>query len=55
MNSLAWLANLAISLDEPLAAGEIITLGTCTGLTPVQSGDSVSVDYGNLGAVEIAF
>ena len=55
MNSLAWLANLAASLGEGLNAGEIITLGTCTGLTPVSSGDRVIVTYGLLGTVEISF
>ena len=55
MNSLAWLANLAASLDEGLHAGEIVTLGTCTGLTPVSSGDRVIVTYGPLGTVEISF
>ena len=55
MNSLAWLANLAASLDEGLHAGEIVTLGTCTGLTPVSSGDRVIVTYGTLGTVEISF
>ncbi len=55
MNALAWLANLAASLGEPLGAGEIVTLGTCTGLTPVKRGDRVAVAYGVLGSVEIEF
>jgi 2-keto-4-pentenoate hydratase len=55
MNALAWLANLCVALGEGLCAGEIITLGTCTGLTPVSAGDLVSVDYGALGTVELAF
>jgi 2-keto-4-pentenoate hydratase len=55
MNALAWLANLCVALGEGLCAGEIITLGTCTGLTPVSAGDVVSVNYGALGTVELAF
>ena len=54
-NALAWLANLCVALGEGLCAGEIITLGTCTGLTPVSAGDVVSVNYGALGTVELAF
>ena len=34
-NSLAWLANLCIDLGWPLTGGQIITLGTCTGLAPI--------------------
>jgi 2-keto-4-pentenoate hydratase len=55
MNALAWLANLCVALGEGLCAGEIITLGTCTGLTPVSAGDRVVVDYGALGTVELDF
>ena len=55
MNALAWLANLCVALGEPLGAGEIVTLGTCTGLTRVADGDRVVVDYGALGTVELAF
>lgn len=34
-----------------IKAGDIIYCGTCTGLTPIQSGDTVVADYGALGEV----
>ncbi|NKB20782.1 MAG: hydratase [Alphaproteobacteria bacterium] len=55
MNALAWLANLCIDLGQPLTAGQIITLGTCTGLAPIAAGSSSTVDFGPLGEVCLNF
>lgn len=55
INALAWLANLCITLGRPLTAGQIITLGTCTGLTPISVGSASVVDFGTLGEVCLNF
>ena len=54
-NSLAWLANLCIDLGRPLTGGQIITLGTCTGLAPIALGSDSVVDFGSLGKVHLNF
>lgn len=55
MNVLLWLANQQSAQGRGLKVGEIVSTGTCTGLDPVAPGDTVSADFGNLGAVEIVF
>ena len=54
-NSLAWLANLCIDLGRPLTGGQIITLGTCTGLAPIALGSGSIVDFGSLGEIRLNF
>ena len=36
-----------------LAAGEVVSTGTCTGLVPVRPGDTLTGDFGEIGSVEI--
>ncbi len=36
-----------------LAAGEVVSTGTCTGLVPVGPGDTLTGDFGEIGSVEI--
>jgi len=55
LNVLLWLANQQSAQGRGLKAGEIVATGTCTGLDPVQPGDRVKADFGNLGSVEIVF
>jgi 2-keto-4-pentenoate hydratase len=55
MKVLLWLANQQSEAGRGLKAGEIVSTGTCTGLDPVQPGDRVRADFGDLGIVEIAF
>ncbi|MBO38303.1 MAG: hydratase [Rhodospirillaceae bacterium] len=54
-NSLAWLANLCVDLGRPLTGGQIITLGTCTGLAPITLGSGSVVDFGLLGKIRLNF
>ncbi len=54
-NSLAWLANLCIDLGCPLTGGQIITLGTCTGLAPIAPGSRSVVDFGAMGEIWLNF
>jgi 2-keto-4-pentenoate hydratase len=55
LNVLLWLANDRSAAGRGLAAGEIVSTGTCTGLDPVQPGDTAVAEFGDLGKVEIAF
>jgi 2-keto-4-pentenoate hydratase len=55
LNVLLWLANHMRAAGRGLEAGAIVSTGTCTGLDPVQPGDVARADFGELGAVEIAF
>ncbi|MEM7428805.1 MAG: fumarylacetoacetate hydrolase family protein [Pseudomonadota bacterium] len=55
LNVLLWLVNHQSRRHIDLKAGDIISTGTCTGLDPVQPGDSARADFGILGSVVIAF
>lgn len=54
LKALAWLANL-MRRRRGLAAGQIVSTGTCTGLHFAAPGDRIRADFGRLGAVELAF
>jgi 2-keto-4-pentenoate hydratase len=54
LEALRWLANNPAT-KAGLAAGEIVTTGTCTGFYRAQAGDKVSCDFGPLGKVSLAF
>ena len=51
----AWLANRAEIAPRGLRAGDAVTTGTCTGITPLAPGDEVVADYGSLGRVSARF
>lgn len=55
LSALAWLANLCVDLGQPLTSGQIITLGTCTGLAPIEVGSTSVVDFGPLGEMRLNF
>ncbi|MCH2115104.1 MAG: fumarylacetoacetate hydrolase family protein [Pirellulales bacterium] len=46
--AVAWLANHKNLRDRGLKTGDIITTGTCTGMTPLEAGDHVHADLGRL-------
>jgi len=48
--ALAWLANELRGLGIPLAAGEVVTTGTCVTPMPIQAGCEAAVDLGPVGA-----
>lgn len=50
---LEWTANHLSRLGDGLAAGEVVSTGTLTGVTPVRLGNSLLADFGELGRVEI--
>jgi 2-keto-4-pentenoate hydratase len=55
ITSLTWMVNWAISHGRSVAAGEIISTGTCTGHCFAARGDTASADFGSLGWVDVTF
>ena len=53
--ALAWFVNKWSALGWPLAAGQFITTGTCTGAYMAVAGDVLRADFGELGRVELRF
>jgi 2-keto-4-pentenoate hydratase len=53
--ALAWLANELSRLGLPLAAGQVVTTGTCLTPLAVAPGERVVADFGVLGRVEASF
>jgi len=52
---LVWLANALSSCGIDLAAGEIVTTGTCTGAQTVARGVDIVGDFGVFGTVTMRF
>lgn len=55
LDALAWLANEFSRNGRGLNVGEVISTGSCTGVVPVQPGDTAVGDFGELGTVEARF
>jgi 2-keto-4-pentenoate hydratase len=53
--ALAWLANELSRHGSTLAAGQVVTTGTCLVPMPIGAGDAVSADFGPLGRVALSF
>jgi len=53
--ALTWLANELSRLGIALAAGQVVTTGTCLAPLPVEPTDHVFADFGTLGSVELRF
>jgi 2-keto-4-pentenoate hydratase len=53
--ALAWLANELSRHGVTLAAGQVVTTGTCLVPMEIAPGDEVSADYGVLGRVGLRF
>lgn len=51
--ALQWLANELSQLGVPLAAGQLVTTGTCLPPMAIEPGDSIRGDFGPLGAVSV--
>lgn len=54
LKALTWLANLMRARDG-LAAGAVISTGTCSGFQRAEPGDRVRADFGKIGTVELEF
>ena len=55
VSGVAWLANHPELGTRGLKAGDVVTTGTCTGITPLAPGDEAEADYGALGTVRARF
>ena len=55
VSGVAWLANHPELGARGLKAGDVVTTGTCTGITPLSPGDEAEADYGALGTVRAQF
>ena len=55
IEALVWLANHLSERNIGLQAGEIVTTGSCTGITKVEAGARVRADFGKLGKIAIHF
>jgi len=51
--ALAWLANELSGIGVTLAAGAVVTTGTCLVPLEIRPGDHVAMDFGPLGRVEV--
>jgi 2-keto-4-pentenoate hydratase len=53
--ALAWIANDLQGRGDFLRAGEVITTGTCVKPVTIAPGDSIVMDFGDLGSVKASF
>lgn len=53
--ALTWIANELSGIGVPLAAGQVVTTGTCMPPLEIQAGDTVSADFGVIGSVAVTF
>ena len=53
--ALQWLVNELCSLDLTLAAGQIVTTGTCVTPIPVRPGSRLAAEFGGLGTIALDF
>ena len=51
---MAGTANSCVKYDRPVRAGDIITTGSCTGLTFIEPGSNVVLDFPGIGRVEVS-
>jgi len=53
--ALTWIANELSSIGVALAAGQVVTTGTCFKPFAVKPGDHVRMDFGALGRIAVRF
>ena len=53
--ALTWIANELSSIGVTLAAGQVVTTGTCVKPFAVKPGDHVTADFGLLGRIDVRF
>jgi 2-keto-4-pentenoate hydratase len=51
--ALTWLVNELSQNDITIHKGMIISTGTCSMPLPIQSGDKITADFGDLGSISI--
>lgn len=55
LHALTWLANELCGMGLGLRAGDVVSTGTMTGLTPVAAGDVATADFSGMGRVRVSF
>ena len=55
VTALVWLANDRARRGDGLRAGQVISTGSCTGVTMAEPGDTARADMGSMGTVELTF
>jgi 2-keto-4-pentenoate hydratase len=55
LNALIWFVHKQHERGRGLRTGEVITTGTCTGITKVEPEQRAQADFGDLGSVEVTF
>ena len=55
LEAFTWLVNHLAARGISILAGELVTTGTCTGVTPVGPGSRCVADFGEVGTVEVRF
>jgi len=55
LESLTWFVNRRAERGFGLRPGEVVSTGTCTGMTPVEAGKEAVADFGPLGLVRVRF
>ncbi|WP_324172144.1 fumarylacetoacetate hydrolase family protein [Sulfurimonas sp.] len=55
VNAVVWLANTLGKLGVGLKAGEVILSGALSGMVPIKSGDSMSINIGGIGSASVRF
>jgi len=53
--AVTWLANWLAGEGEGLRSGQLVSSGTCTGVTPVEAGDLVTVNFIGFGKASVQF
>lgn len=53
--ALTWLANELMSIGIQLRQGDTVITGTCVVPVPVQEGDDMLADFGDLGQIAVTF
>ncbi len=53
--ALTWIANELSENNTSLSAGDTVITGTCADPISISSGDTVIVDYGTLGLIQVSF
>ena len=53
--ALTWIANELCAYGDGLHAGDVVITGTCLTPLPVSAGDSVKMDFGEFGTLEVGF
>ena len=55
LNALVWLANERSRWGDGLAAGQLVSTGTATGMLLARRGDVMHADFGGLAQVDLTF